>query len=174
MPVGQINRIAILALLACASSAKSEAYQTYKYDTKGRLVRVCSTTAQSAFLTNYVYDKADNRKNVTIQDSTLVLQSNFGIHSPNGKYYFVMQSDRNLVHYGPNGAVWSSNTYGTGGNVAVLQADGNLVIYGPAGAIWSSVTYGNYCAKLAVQDDGNVVIYSSSGLAIWAINAAGK
>ena len=81
------------------------------------------------------------------------------VYSDNGQYHLAMQTDGNLVVYGPTGAVWQSQTSGSGGNRAVMQGDGNLVIYRADNtAAWSSKT-AHPGAFLAVQDDGNVVIY---------------
>ena len=35
------------------------------------------------------------------------------------------------------GAVWAANTVGKGGNRLVMQSDGNLVLYGPGGVVWA-------------------------------------
>lgn len=81
------------------------------------------------------------------------------VYSDNGQYHLAMQTDGNLVVYGPAGAVWQSQTSGSGGNRAVMQGDGNLVVYRADNtAVWSSKT-SRPGAFLAVQDDGNVVIY---------------
>jgi hypothetical protein len=55
-----------------------------------------------------------------------------------------------------------------------MQSDGNLVIYGPGGiprgvSIWASNTSGNPDSRLLVQDDGNLVIYRPDGSPIWAL-----
>ena len=104
-----------------------------------------------------------------------------------------MQSDANVVIYGPSGAVWASSTPPPGGLAAgqslaagwtlrspngqytlVMQTDGNLVVYGPGGPIWASNTGGtgsdNY---LAMQSDGNLVVYQPGGHPVWASNSAG-
>lgn len=89
--------------------------------------------------------------------------------SPNGQYSFRMQTDGNLVEYGPSGAIWASGTYGTGSNDHVsMQTDGNLVVYNGGGAaVWQSGTYGNSAAMFALQNDSNIVIYLPSG-PVWA------
>jgi coenzyme F420-reducing hydrogenase delta subunit len=67
-----MNRYEILAAagiaLAAVAAAKASETQTYSYDARGRLVRVQHNGSVNAnVVTNYVYDKADNRilKNVT-------------------------------------------------------------------------------------------------------------
>jgi hypothetical protein len=62
---------------------------------------------------------------------------------------------------------------------AILQTDGNLVLYGPNNAdgtahpVWASNTGGHPHDVLRVQDDGNVVIYQF-GHPLWATNTAGR
>lgn len=87
--------------------------------------------------------------------------------SCDGDVTLAMQTDGNLVVYGPPGALWSSGTAGTPANVAVMQGDGNFVVYAGNTAYWSSGTDGNPGAHLVVQDDGNVVIYVG-GSAKWS------
>ncbi|BDI05278.1 hypothetical protein [Sphaerotilus microaerophilus] len=98
------------------------------------------------------------------------------IHSANGRYEFVFQSDGNLVLYKiysthPRRALWASGTNGRGAVVCIMQGDGNLVIYdSDAHALWSSGTYNHAGSHLTVQDDGNVVIYQPNNAAVWATN----
>ncbi|MBK7585937.1 MAG: lectin [Myxococcales bacterium] len=85
-----------------------------------------------------------------------------------GNVTLTMQGDGNLVVYGPPGALWSSNTAGTGSNnFAAMQGDGNFVVYAGSTPLWWSNTAGSSGAYLAVQDDGNVVIYQGS-TALWS------
>jgi len=88
------------------------------------------------------------------------------VWSPNAAYRLIMQTDGNLVVYGPGGALWSSRTSGTDNRV-VMQGDGNLVIYTPAnsplwytGTSWAGST-------LSVQSDGNTVMYTGT-TPLWA------
>ena len=68
-----MKRVEILAatglvLVALAAVAGASETQTYSYDARGRLVRVQHNGSVNAnVITNYSYDKADNRtlKNVT-------------------------------------------------------------------------------------------------------------
>jgi hypothetical protein len=99
------------------------------------------------------------------------------ISSPNGLYTLTMQTDGNLVEYGPTccpggeGAYWASGTAGTGSNNHVnMQADGNLVIYNSAGkALWTSGTGGHRGSAytLYLQNDSNLVIYGPTSV-LWA------
>jgi hypothetical protein len=99
------------------------------------------------------------------------------ISSPIGQYTLTMQTDGNLVEYGPTWtttsgieAVWASGTSGTGNHVT-MQTDGNLVIYNSVGqALWTSGTGGHRGSAytLDLQNDGNLVIYGPG--ALWADN----
>jgi hypothetical protein len=74
--------------------------------------------------------------------------------------------------------LWASGTDGQPVGEAILQTDGNLVLYGPAHSdgsanpLWASGTNGDFCDTLQVQDDGNVVIYQF-GNPLWSTNTAG-
>jgi hypothetical protein len=77
-----------------------------------------------------------------------------------------MQTDGNLVEYGPSGAIWSSNTLGSGGsNRLVMQTDGNLVMYTASGTVpFATGEVGSGSNDyLAMQNDGNVVQYGAGG-----------
>jgi hypothetical protein len=114
---------------------------------------------------------ADDTHTLAITNPTLPVGSALFTGAPlvsqNGAYQLIVQSDGNVVVYGPPGAMWSTGTYGTGGDELALQSDGNLVLYGPQGAIWSSVTYGGGATELAMQNDGNLVLYGPQG-AVWS------
>lgn len=108
-------------------------------------------------------------------DQRLLASKNQQLRSTDGRYRFVMQSDSNLVLYGPSGrALWASNTVGRGAHHLRMQGDGNLVIYNAADKpIWATGTPRHYNAHLVVQNDGNVVIYDS-GRPIWATGTDGR
>ena len=93
------------------------------------------------------------------------------ITSPNGRYFLIFQTDRNVVLYKKtkdgDKALWHTNT-ANHATRTVMQADGNFVLYENAKPIWASNTYGNKNATLVVQDDGNLVIYSTAKRALWA------
>jgi YD repeat-containing protein len=64
------SRLALLAAsaLAVAASAAMAAEEiAYRYDARGRLIRVERTTASTNVVTNYTFDKADNR---TVKSTT--------------------------------------------------------------------------------------------------------
>jgi PKD repeat protein len=88
--------------------------------------------------------------------------------STDGRHRLVMQTDGNLVVYGPAGATWASHT-GTRGTVLIMQSDGNLVAYAPDGrAVWHTRTGGSAGARVVMQDDGNLVVYRANGTPAWA------
>jgi Repeat of unknown function (DUF346) len=92
--------------------------------------------------------------------------------SNDGRFTLVLQSDGNLVLYGPGGRYrWDTGTWGRPVEQAVMQSDGNFVLYAPGGtAVWDSKTNGNPGAFVVIQDDGNLVIYRADGSAPWASN----
>lgn len=78
-----------------------------------------------------------------------------------------MQSDGNLVTYGPAGALWSSQSQGDGTGFAKMQSDGNFVVYDAGSPRFATGTKGSDFLRL--QSDANLVIYGASG-ALWASN----
>lgn len=56
----------VLAAIGCAAAAIASETITYSYDNRGRLVKVVHNgSVNNGVQTNYSYDDADNRKNVT-------------------------------------------------------------------------------------------------------------
>jgi hypothetical protein len=93
---------------------------------------------------------------------------NQAVMSCDGDFWFVMQSDGNLVLYLDATPLWASNTDGQPAYGVYMQQDGNLVIYDSLGnPLWHTETYGNEGAYLAIQNDGNAVIYNQQGQWIW-------
>jgi hypothetical protein len=90
------------------------------------------------------------------------------IQSPNKRYSLIMQTDGNLVEYGPNGPLWSSCTNRWPGSIATMQGDGNLVVYGPGHIARYATGTHTPGSVLQVQDDGNMVIYGPGHNAVWA------
>jgi hypothetical protein len=102
-----------------------------------------------------------------------VLNPDDSVTSITGQYFFIYQTDGNLVLYSnrTGAPLWASNTQGSALGVCIMQTDGNLVIYNEdAVPLWASNTSGNPSSRLVVQDDGNVVIYRANGTAAWATN----
>ena len=93
------------------------------------------------------------------------------IKSLDGRFTLILQTDGNLVAYGPrNNPIWASNTNGHG-NVwsAIMQGDGNFVVYDAhAKALWATGTNGKGGQSLIMQSDGNVVLYNPENHALWA------
>jgi YD repeat-containing protein len=58
--------VAILVLIALGAAAYASETITYKYDARGRLIQVShSGTVNNNVVSNYSYDKAENRNVVT-------------------------------------------------------------------------------------------------------------
>lgn len=61
---------AFLILLVLGAAAYAVETITYSYDARGRLLQVARTgTVNNKVVTNYAYDKADNRSNKTTTGS---------------------------------------------------------------------------------------------------------
>lgn len=160
--------------LIVGGRADADVVSTYRYDALGRLTRVCDATPAEGQRATYALDPAGNRSRYEHLPTVIVLPAGSGISSPDGRFYFIMQSDGNLVQYGPTGPLWASGTNGTGGSVAILHPDGNLVIYRSDWVpIWQTATYPNPCANMNFQNDGNVVIYNTNDRPLWATNTGG-
>ena len=74
------------------------------------------------------------------------MRRGMSVRSTDGRYLFAMQTDGNLVLYGPSGrATWATDRL-TGAwrsqEYVVFQPDGNLVTYGGGRPIWASNTAG--------------------------------
>ncbi len=94
-----------------------------------------------------------------------ILFKDQSLWSKKGAYRLTLQSDGNLVQYGPSGAMWATNV--PKGLYLAQQDDGNLVVYGFDGnAVWASHRAG-IDARTFVQEDGNIVSYGSKG-PIWS------
>jgi hypothetical protein len=102
-----------------------------------------------------------------------VLAAGESLKSPDGRTALVLQTDGNLVVYGPNSSVlWNAGTQGRGGTYLVLQGDGNLVLYTAAnGVVWHNGAYGLGGTHLEMQDDGNLVLYTPTNGVVWHTNS---
>ncbi|EFJ18889.1 hypothetical protein SELMODRAFT_419730 [Selaginella moellendorffii] len=114
------------------------------------------------------------------------------MRSPNRRYQLVMQTDCNLVFYGPQRKViWTSNTQNAGKLCVMKLIGGDTVAYGNAlqitdyqgNSIWrySENSNGdcylkeswNGAYRLVIQTDCNLVLYhQQTGSALWASQTA--
>jgi len=173
MQLMRISRFVILGALIAAQAGMSATVSTYTYDARGRLNVACQATPWSGSRTAYSLDRSDNRANVTSYDPSVVITAGSAIYSADGRFYLTLQTDGNLVLYGPSGALWATYTVGSGASQAVLQSYGNLVVYTSTGGVvwWNGII--SHCANLVVQNDGNLAIYSTSGAVVWQTNTGG-
>jgi hypothetical protein len=121
---------------------------------------LCGGSGDPAPPTNYPGDQ------LTANES---LKYNTVMVSSNKDYILSLQSDGNLVVYGPDKAVlWASGTNGVSATEAIMQDDGNFVIYDQSGGTpWTSGTEGEGGTYIVMQDDGNLVIYNANGDDVW-------
>lgn len=147
--------------------------QTYVYDARGRIKVTCQAFWYAGNRTTYSLDNADNRTNVKAQNQAVNITAGSAISSVDGRFNLTMQTDGNFVLYGPSGALWHTNTYGTSANVAAFQSDGNLVLYNSSGTVFWHAGINSHCASLVVQNDGNVVILATNGAVVWQTNTGG-
>ena len=95
------------------------------------------------------------------------------LRSPDKRYAVLMQSDGNLILYGPGYHVlWNTNT--SGATRLVMQTDGNLVLYNVNTALWQSQTGGTGSNRVVMQSDGNLVTYTASDVATWQSFTSGQ
>jgi hypothetical protein len=94
-----------------------------------------------------------------------ILANNQYLMSDDGRFVLKMQTDGNLVAYGPGGWYWESNTAGYSNAYLKVQTDGNVVLYGGGAARWATGKKGITAFKL--QTDGNVVGRNSGGTPVW-------
>lgn len=136
------------------------------YNTSGVAVWASNTGGHSTD-TYYGADRAYNGATVN---------GGYYIRSSDLRYALMMQSDGNLVLYGPGYHVlWANNENGNPGAYLGLQSDGNIVEYSSSGhALWATNTGGQSLNYLVMQSDGNLVAYNTSGGAIWATGTNGK
>jgi outer membrane protein assembly factor BamB len=90
------------------------------------------------------------------------------LYSANRGFHLTMQSDGNLVEYGPAGPVWSTST-NPSGSYASMQADGNFAVYTAAGTpLWASNTAANAGAYLLLTNAGELEVVSPLAGALWS------
>jgi hypothetical protein len=105
------------------------------------------------------------------------LSNNSYLQSGDKRYALVMQTDCNLVLYGPGfHPIWWSGTRSTNCRL-VNQTDGNLVIYNGANVPqWWTAGHGALApgGHFDLQDDGNMVLYTSGNAPAWFTGTGGK
>lgn len=100
--------------------------------------------------------------------SDQILLQNQTIYSDNKQYFLILQSDGNLVQYGPKGPVWATGR--NRGHFLIQQGDGKIVLYDYKGSpIWASPVWvpNGQTSRTVVQGDGNLVTYNGYS-PIWA------
>ena len=100
------------------------------------------------------------------------LAPNEKLVSADGRYKVIFQeSDKNLVLYGPEGALWASG--GGAGEILTLRADGNLVRSNASGGVeWQSSTAGTGAVRLTVGDgEGVLALHDADGRVVWTFYA---
>lgn len=176
---GWVRYAGLTAALACVFAGTSVLANSshYYYDAQGRLIGV---TTDSSQLGSYTYDSADNRTNyqkifpTPPESSQAMGQYNYlfreqALVSGDGRFVFTLQTDGNLVLYGPSGALWAANTSTSLGSSLYMSPNGDLVLYDPQyNPIWSTNTANSPGANLVVQNDGNVIIYDQNSNAVWS------
>jgi hypothetical protein len=88
--------------------------------------------------------------------------------SPDHRYAFLLQTDGNLVLYGPGyEVIRDTNTNGRGGTYLDVQDDGNVVLYRADGsAVWATDTQGLVDPRLALDNNGVLTITSGTATAL--------
>jgi hypothetical protein len=89
--------------------------------------------------------------------------------SPNRMYRLTLQTDGNIVEYGPYGALWDVFHDNVIMKVTrlVMQQDCNLVGYAVGGSYSTDTGGRGTGCILRLQDDGNTVILADGGYPIW-------
>ena len=129
-------------------------------------VTVSTTSANGAGAIASLFVVTDQLTSLGVGQSLTINQ---GIYSPDGRYATIMQSDGNLVTYGPGGVRWNTGTAGKGGVLVAFQGDGNVVMYTSSfKAVWASNSRSSRAGQLVTQNDGNFVAYNASAQPLWS------
>ncbi|MBW8485330.1 hypothetical protein [Actinomadura parmotrematis] len=102
----------------------------------------------------------------SVLKSGQTLKAGRSLHSPDGRYKLIMQTDGNLVVYKKSKAIWSSHTW-VKGSSATMRTNGDLVVAKGSHQYWRSHTDGDKGAYLKLQNDGNAVVYKGK-TALWS------
>ena len=95
------------------------------------------------------------------------------ITSPSGCFKLTLQDDGNAVITDQGAAIWSSSSSGAPSANIVMQSDGNMVVYGPVGEVFWAAGSGGHPGGgfVQMQNDGNLVIYQGSTV-LWSSSTA--
>ncbi len=98
------------------------------------------------------------------------------LQSPDKRYTLLLQSDGNLVLYGPGYHVlWQSGTSGQSVSRALMQTDGNFVLYRANNtSVWQTGTSNSSANRIVVQNDGNLVVYRPNDTWVWQSGTGGQ
>jgi hypothetical protein len=158
-----------------ATGTNGDSLSSFYMQTDGNIVAY-TTSGQAVWASNtggwpmYTYYGSDR-----LYNGQTLTSGNY-IRSADSRYALLMQTDGNLIMYGPGYHVlWGSGTGGNPGAYLGLQSDGNMVVYSSSGhALWASNTGGQSLSYLVMQTDGNLVAYNTSNAAIWATGTNGQ
>lgn len=90
------------------------------------------------------------------------------LSSPGGAWSLAMQTDGNLVLYGPTGPRWQSGTAERHADHLVMQADGNLVLYTAGGtSVWQANCPHVAGAQLVLGADGHARLITTNAIPLW-------
>jgi hypothetical protein len=116
-------------------------------------------------------DNAYGSDTLTATPHELDASSQDYLLSAHKRYALLMQSDGDLVLYGPGYHVlWNKNL---GATKLVMQSDGNLVLYNGSTALWQIATNGTGTNRVVVQNDGNLVTYTAGNSPTWWTGTSG-
>jgi hypothetical protein len=88
------------------------------------------------------------------------------MYSSDGQFHLLMQTDGNLVVYGPNGVLWDA--IGPAGSHVIMQNDGNLVLLSATGSVvWNSQTGRKGATHASLEPNGNLILYTAADKAVW-------
>ncbi len=162
----------VTASLCWATGAAATETQHFAYNARGELRSVArSGGTNDGFKSAYTLNSAANRSRVVARDVRVWLGAGASIWSQDGRFQLIMQTDGNLVLYGPTGALWWTSSNGPG-RTMLFQSDGNVVVYGPTGPVWA-INQQNWGAEMTLQNDGNLVIRAEDGRIVWQTGAGG-
>lgn len=110
--------------------------------------------------------------------ATSYLYPNRYLLSPDSRFMLILQSDSNLVEYGPGDTVeWQSQTNGASpaAAYAAMQSDGNFVLYNTNRIhIFGTGTSGSGATHIVLGDDGSLTLKDSNNNVVYTIYGGGQ